>query len=93
MAEHRKEEMGFRYLIWIVLRAVVAQNMQYFAYHFVNVFDTLNQPVIFIYLFINYTAATNCILIIHGLSNFEHMLGVVLQTRSSDGIRTHEPSR
>ena len=40
-------------------------------------------------LFINYNTITNYILIIYELSNFDHVLGVVLQTRVS---RTHAHS-
>ena len=43
------------------------------------------------YLFINYNTITNYILIIFELSNFNHMLGVVSQTRVSGGNRTHDP--
>ena len=43
------------------------------------------------YLFINYNTITNYILIIYELSNFDHLLGVVSQTRDSGGNRTHDP--
>ena len=43
------------------------------------------------YLFINYNTITKYILIIYELSNFDHLLGVVSQTRVSDGNRTHDP--
>ena len=45
---------------------------------------------LFIY-FINYNAITSYILIIYELSNFDHLLGVVSQTRVSGGNRTHDP--
>ena len=44
-----------------------------------------------IYLFINYNTITNYILIIYELSNFDHVLCVVSQTRISGGNRTHHP--
>ena len=44
-----------------------------------------------IYLFTKYNKITNYILIIYELSNFDHLLGVVSQTRVSGGIRTHNP--
>ena len=44
----------------------------------------------FFYLFINYNTITNNILIIYELSNFDHVLGVVLQGREPDN-RTHDP--
>ena len=44
----------------------------------------------FIYLLITNTI-TNYILIIYKLSNFDHVLGVVPQTRVSGGNRTHDP--
>ena len=43
------------------------------------------------YLFINYNTITNYILIIYELSNIDHLLGVVSQTRVSGGNRTHGP--
>ena len=46
---------------------------------------------LFIYLFINYNTITYYILIICKLSNFDHMLGVVSQTRVSGGKRTQDP--
>ena len=39
----------------------------------------------------NTNTITNYILIIYELSNFDHVLGVVSQTRVSDGNRTHDP--
>ena len=45
---------------------------------------------VFIYLLI-YNTITNYILIIYELSNFDHLLGVVSQTRVSGGNRTHDP--
>ena len=47
--------------------------------------------IYFIYLFINYNTITNYILIIYEQSNFDHLLGVVSQTRVSGGNRTHDP--
>ena len=44
-----------------------------------------------IYLFINYNTITNYILIIYELSSFDHLLGVLSQTRVSGGNRTHDP--
>ena len=44
-----------------------------------------------IYLFINYNIITNYIIIIYKLSNFDHVLGVVSQTRVYGGNRTHDP--
>ena len=38
-----------------------------------------------VYLFINYNTITNYILIIYEQSNFDHLLGVVSQTRVSGG--------
>ena len=40
-----------------------------------------NENIYFIYLFINCNTITNYILIIYELSNFDHMLGVMSQTR------------
>ena len=45
---------------------------------------------IFIYLFINYNAITNYILIIYELSNFDHLIGVMSQARVSGGNGTHD---
>ena len=45
----------------------------------------------FIYLFVNYNKLTNYIRIIYELSNFDHVLGVVSQTRVSVGNRTQDP--
>ena len=45
----------------------------------------------FIYIFINYNTITNYILIIYRLSNLDHTLVVVSQTRVSDGNRTYDP--
>ena len=42
---------------------------------------------LFIYLFINYNTITNYILIIYEMSNIDHLLGVVSQTRVSGGNR------
>ena len=42
------------------------------------------------YLFINYNTITNYILIIYELSNFDHVLSVVSQTRVSGGNRTRD---
>ena len=42
-------------------------------------------------LFINYNTITNYILILYDLSNLDHVLGVVPQTRVSGGNRTHDP--
>ena len=44
------------------------------------------------HLFINYNTITNYtrILIIYELSNFDHMFGVVSQTRDSGGNRIHD---
>ena len=47
--------------------------------------------LIFFYLFINYNTNTNYIPIIYELSNFDHVLGVVSQTRVSGGNRIHNP--
>ena len=41
-------------------------------------------------LFINYNTITNYIRIIYDLSNFNHVLGVVSQTKASDGNRNHD---
>ena len=38
-----------------------------------------------IYLFINYNTITRFVRIIYELSNFDHVLGVVSQTRASGG--------
>ena len=46
--------------------------------------------VIAIYLFINDNTITNNIIIMYELSNFDHVLGVVSQTRVSGGNRTHD---
>ena len=43
------------------------------------------------YLFINYNKITNYILIIYELSKFDHLLGIVSQTRVSGENRTHDP--
>ena len=43
------------------------------------------------YLFINYNTITNYILIIYELSNFDHLLGIVSQTRVFAGNWTHVP--
>ena len=56
----------------------------------------LRQPTsdikyLFIYLFINYNTITNYILTIYELSNLDHTLGVVSQTRVSGVNRTHDP--
>ena len=51
-----------------------------------------NDLNLFIYLHINYNTITNCVLIIYELSNFDHVLGVVSQTRVSSGNRTHDPN-
>ena len=40
---------------------------------------------------INYNTITNYILIIYELSNFDHVFGVVSQTKVSGGNRNHEP--
>ena len=48
--------------------------------------------VFFFYLFIYYNTITNYILIIYELTNFDHALGVVSQTRISGGNRTHDHS-
>ena len=50
----------------------------------------LIQDSIYFYLFINYKTITNYILISYELSNFDHVLGVVSQTRVSGGNRTHD---
>ena len=42
-------------------------------------------------MLINYNTVTNYILIINELSNFEHMLGIVLQTGVFGGNRTDDP--
>ena len=47
--------------------------------------------MIFFILVINYNAITNYILSIHELSNFDHVLGVVLQARVSGRNRTYDP--
>ena len=47
--------------------------------------------VLFNNLFIYYNTITNYILIIYELSNFDHVLGVVSQTRVSGGNRIHDP--
>ena len=44
-----------------------------------------------LYLFINYNTITYYILIIHELSNFDHVLSVVSQTRASGGKRSNDP--
>ena len=44
-----------------------------------------------IYLLINYNTITNYNVIIYELRNFDHVLGVVSQTRVSGGNRTHNP--
>ena len=44
----------------------------------------------FIYLFINYNTITIYILIMHELSKFYHVLGVMSQTRVSSAI-AHDP--
>ena len=44
-----------------------------------------------IYLFINYNTITNYILIIYELSNLDHVLSVVSQTRLSGKNRIHIP--
>ena len=43
-------------------------------------------------LFIIYNTITNYILIIYKLSKFNHVFGVVSQTRVSGGNRTHNPN-
>ena len=43
------------------------------------------------YLFINYKTITKYILIVYELSTFDHVVGVVSQTRVSGGNRTHDP--
>ena len=48
------------------------------------------QLAIFIYLYINYKKIPDCILIIYELSNFKYVLGVMSQTRVTDGNRTHD---
>ena len=56
-------------------------------------FDAIFHPIytfLFFILFINYNTITNYILIIYELSNFDHLLGVVSQTRVSSGNRTHD---
>ena len=45
----------------------------------------------FIYLFIYYNTITNIILIRYELSNFDHVLCVMSQTRVFGGNRTHDP--
>ena len=50
-----------------------------------------NKTFYFIYLFINYNTITNYILIIYELSNLDHTLGIVSQTRVSGGNQTHDP--
>ena len=47
--------------------------------------------IYFIYLLITNTI-TNYIRIIYELSNFDHLLGVVSQTKVSGGNRTHNPN-
>ena len=46
--------------------------------------------IYFIYLLI-YNAITNYILITYDLSNFDHVLAVVIQTRAFAGNWTHNP--
>ena len=41
-------------------------------------------------LFINYNTITNYIIILYEMSNFDHVIGVVSQTRVSRGNRTHD---
>ena len=43
------------------------------------------------YLFNNYNTITNYIVIIYELNNFNHVFGVVSQTRVSGGNRIHDP--
>ena len=45
---------------------------------------------LFLYLFINYHTITYYLLIINELSNFGHVVGVVLQTRFSFGNQSHD---
>ena len=44
-----------------------------------------------IYLLINYNTIRNYILITYELSNFDHVLGIVSQTRFSGANRNHDP--
>ena len=46
---------------------------------------------IYLLIYYSYNTITNYILIIYELSNFEHVLGVVLQTRVFVGNRNHDP--
>ena len=46
----------------------------------------------YLFLFINYNTITNYILIIYELSNFDHLFGVVSQTRDSGGNWIHDPN-
>ena len=51
---------------------------------------TFLQQFIYLFLFINNNTITNYILIIYELSNFEHLLGAVSQTRVFGLNRTHD---
>ena len=56
-----------------------------------NSCDQSNFTKLIEYLFINYNKITNYILIIYKLSNLDHVLGIVSQTRVSGGNQTHDP--
>ena len=76
--------------MYFILKLVVNYIIKDFFYYFYNQKRENIQTFIF-YLFINYNTITNYILTICELSNFDHMLGVVSQTRVSGENRTHDP--
>ena len=74
----RKEQLSHRFSIVIDIDGISADKI-------IQQFRDLP-----IYLFINNNTITNYTLIIYELSNLDHTLGVVSQTRASSGNRTHD---